>query len=73
MAQGGGEFLQVFAQALGCDSASFAAFDSFAQTHYGSLVQESGTDGIALYRAVRTRLLATPGLGDRCAPRASRV
>jgi hypothetical protein len=69
MAEGRGEFLAGFAQALGCDAASYSAFSSFAQSHYDSLVDSSANDGIGLYRAVRTGLQADPRLAGACVPR----
>lgn len=67
MSKGRGEFLNGFAQALGCtDSAEFGAF---VQDHYETILNESSDGGISLYRAVRTQLQTSP-LATRCLPTA---
>jgi hypothetical protein len=68
MAQGGGEFTEGFAQALGCDAAQAPAFEALMQTRYSDLSKQSGGDGIGLYRAVRTEIQANPSLASQCVP-----
>ena len=66
MAEGHGEFLDGFAQALGCTDAT--AFGSLTQAHYQQILDQAAHDGINLYRAVRTQLEASPALGGQCVP-----
>ena len=67
MATGHGEFLQGFAQALGCTDAAYAKFGSFTQSRYKKIVDDANQDGINLYRAVRTELESSD-LSDQCVP-----
>jgi len=69
MAEGHGEYLDGFAQALGCDQSNYAAFQNLVQTRYSDLTKNSGNDGIDLYRAVRLEIQATPSLSAQCMPR----
>ena len=67
MAAGHGEFLQGFAEALGCTDAAYTKFGSFTQSRYKKIVDDANQDGINLYRAVRTELESSD-LSDQCVP-----
>jgi len=67
MAAGHGEFLQGFAEALGCTDAAYTTFGSFTQSRYKKIVDDANQDGINLYRAVRTELESSD-LSDQCVP-----
>jgi hypothetical protein len=68
MAQGSGEFLEGFAQALGCNEAAFSKFSTFTQSRYQKIFENSANDGINLYKAVRTEIQASPELATQCVP-----
>jgi hypothetical protein len=68
MAQGSGEFLEGFAQALGCDEASFSTFSAFTQSRYKKILENSANDGINFYKAVRTEMQTSPVLAAQCVP-----
>jgi hypothetical protein len=67
MAEGHGEFLQGFAQALGCSGSASSSFGSFTQSRYQKIIDSSNRDGIDLYRAVRTQLESSD-LSGQCIP-----
>jgi hypothetical protein len=68
MAQGSGEFLEGFAQALGCDEGSFSKFTTFTQSRYQKILDSSAGDGINFYKAVRTEMMTSPELATQCVP-----
>jgi hypothetical protein len=68
MAQGSGEFLEGFAQALGCNEATFSKFSAFTQSRYQKIYENSANDGINFYKAVRTEMEASPELAGQCVP-----
>lgn len=68
MAEGRGEFLQGFAQALGCSDAASTKFGTFTQSHYQQILNSGAQDGIDLYRAVRTELESSSDLSNQCIP-----
>jgi hypothetical protein len=70
MAQGKGEFLNGFAQTLGCDSSRYSDFAKLTQSHYSEIVKASSSDGIELYRQVRSQMESSPALKGQCIPRA---
>jgi hypothetical protein len=68
MAEGRGEFLNGFAQALGCKDVSYAGFSALTQAHYQQILDQAAHDGVGLYRAVRTQLEASPTMIGQCVP-----
>jgi len=70
MAEGKGEFLNGFAQVLGCDQSRFSDFAQFTQSHYGEIMNTASENGVELYRQVRSQMEASPALHGQCIPRA---
>jgi len=70
MAEGKGEFLNSFAQTLGCDASLYSDFGKFTQSHYSDIINTSSSDGIELYRQVRTQMESSPTFKGQCIPRA---
>jgi hypothetical protein len=68
MAEGHGEFLDGFAQALGCTPEAVSNFESFTQSRYQGILESSANDGIQFYREVRSQLMTSPELANQCVP-----
>ncbi len=68
MAEGKGEFLNAFAQTLGCDASRYSDFAKFTQSHFSDIANSA--DGIELYRQIRTQMESNPALKGQCIPRA---
>lgn len=66
IAQGQGEFLAAFGEALGCDANAQVLLGQKLQSETGAIL-ENARDGVALYREVRTRMATDPVLGA-CRP-----
>ena len=63
MAKGEGEFVDGFAQALGCQNV--AAFGHMAQVKYTDIVQENGS-AIQMYKNVKQQIAQDPALSASC-------
>lgn len=68
MAEGRGEYLQSFAQSLGCRDSKFGRFSTLIQSRYNVIAADPAGDGINLYKAVRGAVQEDPVLSLDCVP-----
>ncbi|MDR3607687.1 MAG: DUF3015 family protein [Oligoflexia bacterium] len=65
MAAGKGEYLQAFAQTLGCGGAS-DSFSRMAQAHYDAITKSGQANALEVYQNVKREIQADPVLAASC-------